>query len=121
MPSIPSDSAFKTGLSFHNAAVNAMGKGFLSGTIKFEGRSYPAAIWALDGKLPSVVTGGLDLGERLQFSIEKRDLPNVFEEGATVIYVQMKRAYVIDRINNETADATSWHFEARRAPGGDPA
>ncbi len=120
MPTIPSAARHAAALSIHNQATEVLGKGFLPGTIKHDGRSYEAAIWSLDAQLPALVTGGLDYKERIQFTIEKSHLRNAFEDGAVVIYVQMKRAYTIERILDETADATSWRFEARRAPGSDP-
>lgn len=121
MPTIPSAARHTAALGFHNAAVHEMGKGFLKGTVKHGARNYEVVIWSLDSQLPALVPGGLDLKERLQFSILKKDLRTAIPEGETVIYVEMKRAYVIDRLLDETTDATSWRYEARRAPGSDPA
>lgn len=120
MASIPSAARHAAALSLHNQATEALGKGFLKGTIKHDGRTYEAAIWSLDPQLPALVTGALDYKERLQFSIAKSSLRVAFADGAIVIYIEMKRAYAIERILDETSDVTSWRFEARRVTGSDP-
>lgn len=120
MPSIPSAVRHTAALSMHNAALEPLGRGFQPGTIKVGANSYAASIWSHDPQRPVLLAGGLDLPERIIFTIPKATLPAAIAHGAIVIWQEMNRAYAIDRIDQEGSAAASWQFEARRAPGGDP-
>lgn len=106
-----------------------MGEGLRSGTIKIKDTalSYPAAIWRHDPDQPDVVNGGILLKERLVFTIRKTKLadPTLLfggeqATGATIIYHELGRAFVVESAAQETPDHIAWKFEARRAPGSDP-
>lgn len=100
------------------------------GTIKLAdgSKQWCAAIWRHDSEAPSLVDGGSKLEERIVFTIRKtllRDPTLLFggddeANGARIIYVELKRAFVVKSPAQETPDHIAWQFEARRAPGGDP-
>ena len=105
-------------------------RGGKPGTIKLisTGKTWKAAIWRHDPEAPALADGGPVLKERLVFTIRKTLLPDptlLFggEEatGALVIYVELKRAFAVEITGQETSDHIVWKFEARRAPGSDPA
>lgn len=105
----------------HNASLEPMGRGFQPGTIQVGATNYSASIWSHDAERPVLLAGGLELPERIIFTIPKSALPAAFAHGAIVIWQEMKRAYTVERTDQEASAATSWQFEARRAPGSDPA
>lgn len=130
MPSIPPASAFRAALDRRLGAVQHMGEGFRTGIIELANGSmqWNAAIWRHDPERPDLVDGGLALRERIVFTIRKSDLPDATllfggaqATGATIIWREMGRAFVVEHIDQETSDHIAWRFEARRAPGSDPA
>jgi len=126
---MPPASAFAAARNRNHAAVQGMGEGMRSGTIQLAGSAtkWIAAIWRHDPERPAMGDGGPVLKERLVFTIRKSALrdPTVLfggEEatGATIIYKELGRAFIVEASGQETTDHIAWKFEARRAPGADP-
>lgn len=133
MPSTPPASTIGAAFDRMHGATQHLGesmRGGKPGTIKLisTGKTWKAAIWRHDPEAPALADGGPVLKERLVFTIRKAQLPDptvLFggEEatGALVIYVELKRAFAVEITGQETSDHIAWKFEARRAPGSDPA
>lgn len=124
MPAYPPAAAYSGGITRHREAVQSMGEGLRSGSIIHgsgaEAQTYTAAIWRHDGSKPALMEGGIELAERIVFSIRKTDLAAPFAWGTIVVYDEMGRAYRVDVTDQETADHIAWRFEASRVPGSDP-
>lgn len=120
MPSIPSAANHAQILAWHNQAEERLGEGFFPCTIRSDSTNYAASMWQHDSLRPELVTGGMALPERIIFTIRKSLLPTPFVQGAAVVWSNIQRAYVIELIEGQGPAHTSWHFEARRAPGADP-
>lgn len=131
VPSTPPASALRAAFALQHAATQELGEGMRAGTIKLADAnpSFAAAIWRHDPEAPSLIDGGPKLEERIVFTIRKTLLgdPTLLfggddeASGARIIYVELGRAFVVKSAAQETADHSAWKFEARRAPGSDPA
>lgn len=120
MSTIPSAAKHAAALAkLHESAVETLGRGFEPGTIIAAGRPYQAEIWKHDTERANLIPGGLDLPERIVFTISKRLLAAAFEQGVVIEWKELGRRYKIERTEQERANVTSWQFEAKRAPGGE--
>lgn len=123
MPTLPTASTARAALGRHHGAVQHIGEALRSGTIRLADDSarWAVAIWRHDPERRVAGDGGMVLTERLIFTVAKTAMPTALADGTVIVYVELGRAFIVEHIDQETSDHIAWRFEARRAPGSDPA